>query len=135
MHYAGNAGILYLTDRRHGGPGEVPQEGVGNGGFSNCSIDESWYGKGNIWWSRSHFRRFFFWFWRPGFGDALRLPPRGKHPRVARKSSKRTSRMIVGLSPTSGMRRSLEQANRTPLQKERLLESSRNIFHRAGLSP
>ena len=42
--------------------------------------------------------------------------------------------MIVGLSPKSGMRRSLEQANRTRLRKERLLESSRNIIHRAGLS-
>gem|GEM_PF-6335094 len=42
--------------------------------------------------------------------------------------------MIVRLNPTSGMRRLLEQANRTPLRKERLLESSRNINHRADLS-
>jgi hypothetical protein len=43
--------------------------------------------------------------------------------------------MIVRLSPTSGMRRSLEQTNRTLLWKGRLLESSRNIIRRADLSP
>jgi hypothetical protein len=43
--------------------------------------------------------------------------------------------MIVGLSPTSEMRRSQGQTNRTRLRKERLLESSRNLIHRAGLSP